>query len=149
MVAMPLIFSVYLGIAEAARDAAIAVAKTRQLGSSAIEQIGAIEGHLNTARLALEDMLAAATTAPDLHSTKRIMMDRTLAGSAAIATVEAALEFVGGNAYIRPHPLERMFRDVQAARFHPIGPAQQRMLAGRVALGLDINDSISEEASPS
>jgi acyl-CoA dehydrogenase len=58
MVAMPLIFSVYLGIAEAARDAAIAVAKTRQLGSSAIEQIGAIEGHLNTARLALEDMLA-------------------------------------------------------------------------------------------
>jgi acyl-CoA dehydrogenase len=76
-------------------------------------------------------------------------MDRTLAGSAAIATVEAALEFVGGTAYIRPHPLERMFRDVQAARFHPIGPAQQRMLAGRVALGLDINDSISEEASPS
>jgi len=149
MVATPLIFSVYLGIAEAARDAAIAVAKTRQLASSAIEQIGAIEGHLNTARLALEDMLAAATTEPDRYSTKRILMDRTLAGTAAIAAVEAALEFVGGAAYIRPHLLERMFRDVQAARFHPIGPAQQRMLAGRIALGLDIDESISEEASSS
>ena len=149
MVAMPLIYSVYLGIAETARDAAIAAAKTRQLGSSAIEQIGALEGHLNTARLAVEDMLAAATTAPDQHSTKRIMMDRTLAGSAAIAAVEAALEFVGGAAYIRPHPLERMFRDVQAARFHPIGPAQQRLLAGRIALGLDIDESLAEEAGAS
>jgi acyl-CoA dehydrogenase len=149
MVAMPLIFSVYLGIAETARDAAVSVAKTRQLASSAIEQIGVIEGHLNTARLALEDMLAAATTAPDLHSTKRVMMDRTLASSAAIAVVEAALEFVGGAAYVRPHPLERMFRDVQAARFHPISAAQQRMLAGRVALGLDIDESVSEELSPS
>ena len=149
MVAMPLIFSVYLGIAEAARDAAIAAAKTRQLASSAIEQIGAIEGHLNSARLAVEDMLAAATTEPDKHSTKRILMDRTLAGTAAIAAVEAALEIVGGAAYIRPHPLERMFRDVQAARFHPIGPAQQRMLAGRVALGLDIDESISEQTSSS
>jgi len=149
MVATPLIFSVYLGIAEAARDAAIAVAKTRDLGSSAIEQIGAIEGHFNTVRLALEDILAAATTEPDRYSTKRILMDRTLAGTAAIAAVEAALEFVGGAAYIRPHPLERMFRDVQAARFHPIGPAQQRLLAGRIALDLDIDESISEDANSS
>jgi acyl-CoA dehydrogenase len=144
MVAMPLIYSVYLGIAEAARDAAVAAANTRPLASSAIEQIGAIEGHLNTARLALEDMLAAATTAPDMHSTKRIMMDRTLASTAAIAAVEAAMEFVGGAAYIRPNPLERLFRDVQAARFHPLGAVQQKMLAGRIALDLDIDESVSE-----
>ena len=113
-----------------------------------IEQIGAIERHVNSARLAVEDMLTAATSQPDKHSSKRILMDRTLAAEAAVAAVETAFELVGGSAYLRTHPLERMFRDVQAARFHPISPTQQRLLAGRIALGLDIDD-FAEEASSS
>jgi alkylation response protein AidB-like acyl-CoA dehydrogenase len=45
----------------------------------------------------------------------------------------------GGGAYQRPHPVERMFRDIQAARFHPLAPRAQRELAGRMALGLGID----------
>ena len=146
MVAMPLIYSVYLGIAEAARDAAVAAMKTRELASPIIEQIGAIERHVNSVRLAVEDMLTAATPEPDMHSSKRILMDRTLAAEAAVAAVEAAFELVGGSAYLRKNPLERMFRDVQAARFHPISPTQQRLLAGKIALGLTVDD-MQEDAN--
>jgi hypothetical protein len=34
---------------------------------------------------------------------------------------------------------ERLFRDVQGARFHPLPEHQQRRFAGRVALGLPID----------
>jgi acyl-CoA dehydrogenase len=137
MIAMPLIFSVYLGIAEEARDQALASARGRSPLPSTFEHIGAIENHLNTVRIAVDDMIAAATAEPDMQSTRRILMARTLAGDAAIATVEAALEFVGSPAFLKPHPLERMFRDVQAARFHPVVATQQRALVGRLALGFD------------
>jgi acyl-CoA dehydrogenase len=137
MLAMPLIFSVYLGIAESARHIAVEAAKNRGLEGSA-SQIGVIEAHFNTARMAIDDMLAASTDTPDLHSTNRLLMARTLAGEAAIATVTAAMEFVGGSAFMRSHPLERLFRDVQAARFHPLGTRAQRDFSGRMALGLPI-----------
>lgn len=139
MLAMPLIFSVYLGIANAARDAAIKASASRPLTPTRLEQIGAMDGHLNDVRLAVDDMLNAGTETPADISTNRIFMARTLAGSAAIATVEAALELAGGAAFMRPHPIERMFRDVQAARFHPLDQRTQRILAGRVACGLDID----------
>jgi hypothetical protein len=35
--------------------------------------------------------------------------------------------------------LERAFRDVQGARFHPLTDGQQQKLAGRMALGLPID----------
>jgi len=35
--------------------------------------------------------------------------------------------------------LERRFRDVQAARFHPLQEKAQLRYAGRMALGLDID----------
>ena len=36
--------------------------------------------------------------------------------------------------------LERLFRDVQAARYHPLRGAAQRRYTGRLALGLDLDD---------
>ncbi len=139
MLAMPLIFSVYLGIANAARDEAIQALKGRSLSPTKLAQIGAMDCHLNVVRIAVDDMLKAVTGTPDAQSTNRVFMARTLAGRAAIATVEAALELAGGAAFMRPHPIERMFRDVQAARFHPLDQQTQRILAGRVACGLDID----------
>ena len=70
-------------------------------------------------------------------------MDRTLAGEAAIAAVEAEFEFADGAAFIRLHAIERMFRDVQAARFHTAGSTPERIFAGRIALGLSIDDFVT------
>jgi acyl-CoA dehydrogenase len=85
-------------------------------------------------------MIAAAeTNQPGPAVTSRVFIARTLAARAAIETVEQALLVAGGSAFYRSNGLERLFRDVQAARYHPLQEGLQRELAARVALGLDID----------
>jgi len=138
MIATPLIFSVYLGIAMAARDTAIDAVKRTAPAKVSIDAVGTMEAHLNTARMAVDDMLHAADRAPGEVTTNRIELARTLAGDSCIATVQSAVELAGGAAFMRGHPLEGMFRDVQAARFHPLTRYRQLELAGRLALGLPL-----------
>jgi alkylation response protein AidB-like acyl-CoA dehydrogenase len=139
MVAFPLVYSVYAGVAEAARDLAVkAVAKRRD--ADAIEAIGALDTELTATRIALNSMVAFAETAqPGPETTNTVFIHRALVGRHAMKTVDLALEATGGAGYFRSLGLERLYRDVQGARFHPLQPGQQRRLAGRVALGLPID----------
>lgn len=85
-------------------------------------------------------MIATAETAsPGPETTSRVMTGRTIAGRAAIRTVELAIEVAGGGAFYKGSVIERAFRDVQGARFHPLQVPTQTELTGRVALGLDID----------
>jgi alkylation response protein AidB-like acyl-CoA dehydrogenase len=103
--------------------------------------IGEMEDEIAMARLARADMVTTAETAdPGIHTTNRITADRTLAGRAAIRAVEKAMEAVGGASIYRNLGIERRFRDVQGARFHPLQEKAQHRYAGRLALGLDIDD---------
>jgi len=54
-----------------------------------------------------------------------------------IKAVEKAMEVCGGSSFFRSLGLERLFRDVQAARFHPWQERKQYSFTGRIALGLD------------
>jgi hypothetical protein len=56
---------------------AIKALKSRPLTPTKLEQIGAIDGHLNNVRLAIDDMLNGATDTPDTVSTNRVFMART------------------------------------------------------------------------
>jgi acyl-CoA dehydrogenase len=67
------------------------------------------------------------------------MIGRTLVGRACIRTVEKAMEVTSGAALYRNFGLERLFRDVQGARYHPLQEKAQHKHTGRVALGLDIS----------
>jgi acyl-CoA dehydrogenase len=49
------------------------------------------------------------------------------------------MEVAGGSSFYRDVGLERAFRDVQAARFHPLQEKPQLRYTGRLALGLDID----------
>ena len=49
------------------------------------------------------------------------------------------MEVAGGAGFYRTATLERLFRDVQASRYHPLPDKQRARLAGRVLLGLDID----------
>lgn len=140
MLAFPLVYSVYLGVAEAARDIAVQRAGSRQADSSLCCAVGEMEGELAAARLAWADMVETATACePGPETTDRIMMGRTLTGQAAIRTVEKAMEVVGGASIYRDTGLERHFRDIQGARFHPLRERAQQLYAGRIALGLPID----------
>jgi alkylation response protein AidB-like acyl-CoA dehydrogenase len=139
MVAFPLIYAVYTGIAESARNIAVEAAKKRSDPSTA-EQVGEMDTELAAARIALDSMVAYSDTAqPGPETTDVIFKRRTLVARSAIKTVELAMGVTGGAGYFRSTGLERLFRDIQGARFHPLTETPQRRFAGRMALGLPID----------
>jgi alkylation response protein AidB-like acyl-CoA dehydrogenase len=140
MIAFALIYSAYLGVAEGARDRALELAKKRPQDPLLAQLVGEMENRLLAARLAHRRMVEIAGSAtPGPETTSEAMACRTLVGQAAIDTVAKAMEVAGGAAFYRKTGLERAFRDVQAARFHPLQEKPQLDLAGRVALSWDID----------
>jgi alkylation response protein AidB-like acyl-CoA dehydrogenase len=143
MIAFPLVYSAYLGVAEAARDLVVDRARKRKADYRSVELIGAIDNELTMARLARQDMIAAAATNnPGLATTNRVMIGRALVARGVLKTVELAMEAAGGGAFYRSAGLERLFRDAQAARYHPLRDGAQQIYAGRIALGLDVDEVI-------
>lgn len=139
-IAFPLIYSVYLGVAESARDLAISLAKRKTPGRHAVTLAGQMETELTAARLAVDSMLAAVRlNAPSAATINQVMIGRQLAGRHAIAAVEYAMELAGGVGFYRSAGLERRFRDIQAARYHPLQAGSQAEYAGSMALGLPID----------
>jgi len=138
--AFAFIYSAYLGVAEAARDLAVEAAKNRGPNALTALQAGEMDNALLLARLANAEAIALAEDAePGPQTTSAAMQCRQLTGQYAIATVEKALELAGGSAFYRKNTLERLFRDIQASRFHPLTEKPQLDLTGRVALGWPID----------
>lgn len=140
LLAFPLIYSAYLGVAEGAREKALEIARRRPADETLIQLVGEMENAFEAADGALARMIRlAGTAAPGPETTSRVMIGRTHAAEAAIRTVELAMEVAGGAAFHRDLGLERAFRDVQGARFHPLQRKPQLHYTGRLALGLDID----------
>lgn len=138
-VAMPLIMAVYLGTAEAAFDRATEQAH-RKTDPSIPYLLGELNNLLTTAQLAVRDMIARANNydfEPTVDNANAILIRKTIATGALIATGEKALELAGGVGFYRSFGLERLVRDIHAAQFHPLPEKQQHLFTGRVALGLE------------
>jgi alkylation response protein AidB-like acyl-CoA dehydrogenase len=139
-IAFPLIYAVYLGVAESARDIAIELAKRKAQTRHAITLAGQMETELTAARLAHESMMAAIRlNAPSAQTVNQVMIGRQLVQRHAIAAVERAMELAGGAGFYRSAGLERRFRDIQAARYHPLQAGPQAEYAGAMALGLPVD----------
>ena len=80
-----------------------------------------------------DDLRFAATT----EHTAACLSRKTIAVEAVLDAVRIALEVGGGAAYARGAGIERLFRDVHGALYHPLPAAQQERFTGRLALGLD------------
>lgn len=140
MLAFPIIYSAYMGVADGARAKALAVARKKPDDGHMAYIAGEMENAHTTADIALADMIRIAESErPSPETTSRAMIRRQLVGRNAILAVERAVELAGGAAFYRDLGLERAFRDVQAARFHPLPEKPQLRYTGRVALGLDID----------
>jgi acyl-CoA dehydrogenase len=139
MIAFPIIYAAYVGVAEGARAKAIAMAR-KKVDDNLPYLVGELENAFASASMALADMIANAEIGqPGPEATSRTMIGRQLAGQGAIRTVERAMEVAGGASFYRDAGLERAFRDVQAARFHPLQEKPQLRYSGRVALGWEID----------
>lgn len=139
-IAFASIYAAYMGVADGARHRALEIARGRKPGGDLLRLVGEMENAHARADMAFREMVEIAlTAAPGPETTSRAMICRTLVAQAAIETVEKAMEVAGGAAFYRKTGLERAFRDIQGARFHPLQEGPQLALAGRVALGLDID----------
>lgn len=138
--ALPVIMASYVGVAERAADRAIDLAARRSERPDVAPLVGRMLTQLTIARDAVRAMIDASD---DLrfdntleHATGSLTR-KTIAADAAIATVRLALEVGGGAAFSVAGGVERLFRDVHGALYHPLPAAQQERFTGRVALGLD------------
>ncbi len=139
-IAFPLVYAVYLGVAESARDIAIGLAKRKPQSRHQITLAGQMETELAGARMAHESMMAAVRfNSPSAATINQVMIGRQLVERHAIAAVEKAMELAGGAGFYRSAGLERRFRDIQAARYHPLQAGPQAEYAGAMALGLPID----------
>jgi alkylation response protein AidB-like acyl-CoA dehydrogenase len=140
LIAFPIVYSVYVGVAEAARDIAVRHVKGKPGDPLAVLSVGELDTELTVAQLALEKMIDLAETAePGPEVTNTCLRCRSIAGSSAIRSVDKAVECVGGQAFSRSFGLERLWRDVQGARFHALQGKPQALYSGRIALGLDVD----------
>lgn len=133
-VALPAIMSVYLGIAQKAASIAIEGARRQKsLKPHIPAALGEMHNQLTAAELAVKDMIRIndeyAFEAVDAVG-QDVVTRKVLATNACIATVTKAMEIVGGVGFFRDFGLERLFRDVQAAKYHPYPEMEQHAFRG-------------------
>jgi alkylation response protein AidB-like acyl-CoA dehydrogenase len=139
-VALPLIMSVYVGIAEAASDLAVREAARKSEDPTVQLLVGEMDNTLVTAQLAVQSMVdisANYTFDPAVQTANAVLIRKTIAARAALQTVEKAMEVTGGSGFFRRIGLERLLRDVHGGLFHPLQEKRQLLFTGRVAFGLD------------
>ena len=139
-IACPLIVSVYVGAAEEAARIAREQARPRGKDPVLPYLLGEMENHLASAQIALESMLDISNDfgfAPTTETANAILIRKTLAANAALATAEKAMECMSGSGYFRASKLERLLRDIHAGQFHPLPEKRQQLFTGRMALGLE------------
>lgn len=139
-VALPLIMSVYTGVAEAAAAIGRDCAAKRRDDPTVPYLLGELTNRMTMTQLAADDMVRLANDldfSMSIEVTNAVLVRKTIAAEHALATAEKALEAAGGAGFYRARGLERLLRDAHGAQFHPLASTRQHRFSGRVALGLD------------
>jgi len=134
-VAMPLIMSVYLGIAKKAFELVRShVAKQKTPRSYALNKLGEIYNAYINAQVNHESMLMLANNLdfdPKDGIGVEILTRKTNVANAAIEVVSKSLDLMGGKSFYKNSTLEKLFRDVQGARYHPLPELEQQYTCGQ------------------
>lgn len=139
MIAMPLVYSVYAGIADGIRQNALELARKKKSDPALLMTVGEMENAFASLNLAYDAMTACGNDKPSEETTNRVMTLRQLIGKAALEVGSKALDVGSGAGFYRAAGLELRFRDLQAARFHPLQDKTQQFYAARMALGLSVD----------
>jgi alkylation response protein AidB-like acyl-CoA dehydrogenase len=141
-IAMPIISAVYLGVAEAAFRAATELAAGRDEDVLVHRQVGLMAHRLRVASWALDRALDEVGDDPDpsVDRFDAAMIAKREVALAGIEVCDLAMEVAGGSAFYKGSTIERCYRDIRAAKFHPLTPEQTLVHAGRLALGLPVDE---------
>lgn len=152
-VAMPLIMSVYVGIAQKAAREALEFAKRQRHPKPHLpDAIGGLLNQLVSAEVNLKDMIRIANDLdfqPANQTGQDILCRKTNVANACVSVVARAMEIVGGQGFYRSFGLERLFRDVQAAKYHPLPEPEQQRFLGEYVIGksLSVGEQVPVERS--
>ena len=114
--------------------------RSKQPDQHALSSPGGMETELARGATGARWMLAAVRlNAPSAETVNQVMIGRQLVARHAIAAVELAMELAGGAGFYRATGLERRFRDIQAARYHPLQAGPQARICRAMALGLPVD----------
>ncbi|NIB44700.1 acyl-CoA/acyl-ACP dehydrogenase [Pseudomaricurvus alkylphenolicus] len=136
-VALPLIMSVYLGIAETAAEKARTFCNNSQDPVTPYI-IGEMENALTTARVITEDMVRCIDGfdfEASVDTVNEIVKRKTVVAAACKTVASKAVESCGGPGFMRGFGLESLLRDTMASHFHPLQEKRQLLFTGSVALG--------------
>ncbi len=137
-VAMPLIMSVYVGIAEKAMEIAILLGKNYPRNQAHLPYIiGKMNNSLVSAQTQWKAMVANVRNfdfQPGQANTLEVLSLKSNVAEACISTVDQAMDAVGGQSFYKKNTLERLFRDVQAAKYHPLPEWEQYQFTGELLL---------------
>lgn len=134
-----------LGIAEAAYEAAIDYARTRQAFGGPIGQLQMIQAkiadmktRLEASRLLIYNAVQAKARAKASGGryTSEASMAKLFASETAMFVTDEALQIHGGMGYSKEMPLERYYRDARITRIYEGTSEIQRMVIARNELGL-------------
>ena len=107
---------------------------------SVYNKVGEMDMLVETARAMLWKTAAEADIEELQTWARKSVTARTVAMENAVRVVDLALRAVGGASYFKRFPLERYYRDVRAALFHPVGTDQTFELLGKTAFGIPMLD---------
>jgi acyl-CoA dehydrogenase len=137
--AMPVISGVYLGVAQAARDHAVAaIVSTPKADDPLVQRmVGLMDNKLKVAGWALSGALdeVGDDPQPEVALLTSTMAAKRCIAEEGVLICDLAMEVAGGSAFYRRSPIEQCYRDIRAAKFHPLNPELTLLHAGRVALG--------------
>jgi alkylation response protein AidB-like acyl-CoA dehydrogenase len=136
--AVPIISAVYLGVAESASSAAISAAAAKSSDPLVQRTVGLMATRLQVAAWALEGALDTVSDdpQPSMGMFAAVLAAKREIALAGVDVCDLAMEVAGGAAFFKGSIIERAYRDVRAAKFHPLTPELTLVHAGRLALGL-------------
>lgn len=137
-IALPIIAGVYLGVAERAYEAALEAAASKVDDPIVQRQVGLMSHRLQIASWALDRAYDEIGDDPDpsMRAFAAALAAKREIALAGIEVCDIAMEVGGGAAFFKGSVIERAYRDIRAAKFHPLTPEQTLVHAGKLALGL-------------
>ena len=137
-IAFTIINGVYLGVAEAAFAAAVELAADRRDDPIVQRQVGLMAHRLRVAEWAWSGAAdeIGDDPEPSMTSFAAVMAAKREIALAGIEVCDIAMELAGGRAFYKGSVIERCYRDIRAAKFHPLTMEQTLLQAGQLALGL-------------
>ena len=149
--AMPTFASIYLGLAERARDIAFEGAKKRT--SLALTRSMAYNPEVQHAAAEIALALEAAGAQTERVAQEwsdgadhggqwplKLVAAKHNAVEAAKKVVDLAMSISGGTGMFKSNELERLYRDVRCGGFHPANSILAHEIVGKIALGIDLGE---------